>query len=83
MAENLLAEAERVISNTDMRTQFQLRTLFAATAVFAVVFAAFRWLGLAPRTSLFISAVALACFVAALALLATIAKTVRDDEQSR
>jgi hypothetical protein len=65
-----------------MTTQFQLRTLFAATAVFAVVFAAFRWLGLEPRTSLFISAVALVCLIAAIALLATIAKTLRDDEQS-
>ena len=65
-----------------MTAQFQLRTLFAATAAFAVVFAVFRWLGLEPRTSLFVSAVALACLAAALALLATIAKSLRDDEQN-
>lgn len=62
-------------------TQFRLRTLFLLTAGCALCFAAFRWLGLPPRTSLFISAVAAACLAAALALVATIAKTLRDEDR--
>jgi len=61
--------------------QLRLQTLFIATAAFAVVFAAFRWLGLAPRTSLFVSGVAIACLLAAAALMAAIAKSLRDDRR--
>jgi len=55
--------------------------LFLLTAACAIVFAAFRWLGFSPRTSLFVSAIAAACLVAALVLVATITKSLRDDDR--
>lgn len=56
------------------RKQFSLRTLFAATAGCAVLFAAFRWLGVPPRTSLFIAGILAISLLAALALVAAIAR---------
>lgn len=63
------------------KLQFRLQSLFIATAAFAVAFGAFRWLGMSPRTSLFVSGVAIACLLAAAALMATIAKSLRDEER--
>lgn len=60
---------------------FSLRTLFLLTSACATAFAAFRWLGFSPRTSLFVSAIAAACLAAALALIATIAKSLRDEDR--
>ncbi len=62
--------------------QFSLSSLFAATFICAVIFAAFRWLGLTPRTSLFVSAVATACLAAAYALMAAIVNSLSDDSTS-
>jgi hypothetical protein len=62
--------------------QFRLRSLFIGTACCALAFGAFRWLGLTPRTSLFVSILATACFAAALILVAVIAKTSSDDDPS-
>ncbi len=62
------------------RRQFRLSSLFAATFACAAMFATFHWLGLTPRTSLFISAVATLCLAAAFALVAAIARSLPPDD---
>jgi hypothetical protein len=65
------------------RFQFSLSRLFAASFACALMFAAFHWLGLSPRTSLFISVLFAACMAAALALLAAIGKSLsQEDDQT-
>ena len=62
------------------RHQFGLRALLGLTAVSAAIFAAFRWLGLSPRTSLFVAAILLVALVAAVGLVAAIARSALDEE---
>lgn len=61
------------------RKQFGLRTLFAATAGCALVFSAFRWLGVPPRVSLFIAGLLAVSLLAAVGLVAAIARGSRRD----
>lgn len=62
-----------------MRKQFGLRALFAATVACALLFSAFRWLGVPPRASLFVSGLLAVSLLAALGLMAAIARDTRGD----
>ena len=65
---------------TDRPRQFDLRMLFGATAACAAIFAAFRWLGLAPRTSLFIAAILGVAVVGAISLVVAIGRSAKETE---
>lgn len=64
------------------RHQFGLRALLGLTAACAAVFAAFRWLGLSPRTSLFIAAILLVALVAAVSLVIAIGRSAMGEDAS-
>ncbi len=56
------------------RKQFGLRSLFAATAGCAALFAAFRWLDVPPRVSLFVAGLLAVSLLAALGLVVAIGR---------
>lgn len=56
------------------RKQFGLRSLFAATAGCAALFAAFRWLGVPPRVSLFIAGLLAVSLIAAIGLVVVVGR---------
>jgi hypothetical protein len=60
--------------------QFGLRALLGFTAVCAVVFSACRWLGLPPRTTLFVVAVLALALVAAVGLVVAIGRSAMEDD---
>lgn len=62
------------------RRQFGLPALFGLTAACAAVFAVFRWLGLAPRTSLFVAALLGLAIVAAASLVVAIGRSAMEPE---
>lgn len=65
------------------RRQFGLRAIFGVTAACAAVFGAFRWLGLGPRTSLFVSAILGVAIVAAISLVVAIGRSAHDEGNDR
>lgn len=62
------------------RKQFGLRSLFAATAGCAALFAAFRWLGVPPRVSLFIAGLLVVSLIAAIGLVVAIGRESAGDK---
>ena len=58
--------------------QFGMRAMFGVTAACAAMFAAFRWLGLAPRTSLFIAAILGVAILGAVSLVVAIGRSAQD-----
>jgi hypothetical protein len=62
------------------RHQFGMRALLGLTAVSAVIFGAFRWLGLTPRTSLFVAAILVVALVAAISLVVAIGRSAMSQE---
>ena len=63
------------------RRQFGLRAVFGATAACAAMFAAFRWLGLDARTSLFIAAILGVAIVGAISLVVAIGRSADDEDR--
>jgi hypothetical protein len=61
------------------RRQFGLKTLLGLTAVCAVLFASFRWLGLESRTSLFIAAILAVALGGAICLVVAIGRLGKGD----
>ena len=55
--------------------QFGLRSMLALTAFCAVLFGTFRWLGLTPRTSLFVAAILVVALMAAVSLVVAIGRS--------
>lgn len=64
------------------RYQFGVRSLLTLTAVSAALFAVFRWLGLEPRTSLFIAGILALALAGAVALVAALARFGMGEERS-
>ena len=68
------------VSNLFPRPQFSVRRLLALTAGCAVLFAAFRWLGMPPAASLLVAGLLTASLAAAGLLVLVIARSVESDE---
>jgi hypothetical protein len=68
------------MNNPQPPMQFSLRSLMMTTAGCAVLFGAFRWLGVPPGYSLFASAVLAASRAAAAALVVAIVRGVPPDD---
>ncbi|HEV3344706.1 MAG TPA: hypothetical protein VG125_30295 [Pirellulales bacterium] len=65
--------------SSGVQRQFGLRALFGVTALCAAVFAIFRWLGLEPRTSLFVAAVLGTALAGAFSLVVAIGRYGMED----
>jgi len=64
---------------TPARPQFSLRKLLVLTAACAILFAAFRWLGMPPAVSVLVAVLLTFSLVAAGLLVLVIARSVEPD----